>query len=126
MADDEHEQQQPAPPPSRGISAKLVIAAIVGIVLLVFALLNTDDVKVDFIIDTYKAPLIVVILVAAVLGAIIVALVRFARLASYGVVLGAVGGALGMSAGATAMSSDKTTNGNLATSFSGIEPSPVE
>jgi uncharacterized integral membrane protein len=63
----------------RGASPKVVALAILGVVLLVFALLNTDDVSVDFVLGTVDASLIVVIAVSAVIGAAIGALVMSQR-----------------------------------------------
>jgi len=71
----EEQQQQPAPA-GRKVNPKLVVAAIVGLVLIVFAVLNTHDTTVDFIVDSVKAPLIVVIVVSALLGMLLGALLR--------------------------------------------------
>jgi uncharacterized integral membrane protein len=49
---------------------------VVGIVLILFAVLNTDDVGVDFIADTVSAPLILVIFLSALFGFVIGWLVR--------------------------------------------------
>ena len=43
----------------------------IAVVLLVFALANLDDVRVDFVVDTVKAPLILVIVICAALGFVI-------------------------------------------------------
>jgi uncharacterized integral membrane protein len=63
----------------RGASPKLVALAILGVVLLVFALVNTDDVSVDFVFGTIEASLIVVIVASALIGAAIGALVMSQR-----------------------------------------------
>jgi uncharacterized integral membrane protein len=60
----------------RRISPSLVVAAVVGFVLILFAVLNTDDVGVDFIADTVSAPLILVIFLSALFGFVIGWLVR--------------------------------------------------
>lgn len=57
--------------PRRKVSTPVVVISVLGILLLVFALLNTDDVGVDFVADTVKAPLILVIVLSALLGFII-------------------------------------------------------
>jgi len=57
--------------PSRRVSASFVVAAVFALLLLVFAVLNTDDVGVDFVADTVNAPLILVIFLSALLGFVI-------------------------------------------------------
>jgi len=71
----DEQQQQPAPA-GRNVNPKLVVAAIVGVILIVFAVLNTHDTNVDFIADSVNAPLIVVIVVSAFLGMLLGALLR--------------------------------------------------
>ena len=63
MADEER--------PRRKVSTPVVVISVLGILLLLFAVLNTDDVGVDFVADTVKAPLILVIFLSALLGFII-------------------------------------------------------
>jgi len=53
------------------VSTPVVVISVLGILLLLFAVLNTDDVGVDFVADTVKAPLILVIFLSALLGFII-------------------------------------------------------
>jgi uncharacterized integral membrane protein len=60
----------------RRISPKLAASGLLGLLLLLFGVLNTDDVGVDFIIDTVKAPLILVIALSATLGLVIGILLR--------------------------------------------------
>jgi putative membrane protein len=48
-----------------------IVAAIGVVVLAVFALVNIDDVRVDFVADTVDAPLVLVIVVCALLGFLI-------------------------------------------------------
>jgi uncharacterized integral membrane protein len=57
--------------PRRKVSTPVVVISVLGILLLLFAVLNTDDVGVDFVADTVKAPLILVIFLSALLGFII-------------------------------------------------------
>jgi len=59
--------------------AKLIAAAILAVVLVVFALVNTDDANVDFVVTDVDAPLIVVIVVSAVIGGLITALLSWRR-----------------------------------------------
>ena len=55
----------------RSISPKLVGIGILAVILIVFALLNTQDVRVHFIVRTVETPLILVIVVSALLGFVI-------------------------------------------------------
>ena len=48
-----------------------VVVAICVVVLAIFALVNVDDVSVDFVADTVDAPLVLVIVVCALLGFLI-------------------------------------------------------
>ena len=59
------------PQPRRAPSPRVVLVSIAGTVLAVFALLNTDDVRVDWIFDSFGAPLIAVVAVSALLGFVI-------------------------------------------------------
>jgi len=52
---------------------------LLGIVVLAFALANTRSTKVSFLVAEVKAPLVVVLLATAVVGALIGALVRRRR-----------------------------------------------
>jgi uncharacterized integral membrane protein len=59
---------QPIQDDGRKVNVKLILLGVLALILLVFALLNTDEVGVDFIVNTWSAPLILVILIAAVIG----------------------------------------------------------
>jgi uncharacterized integral membrane protein len=64
----------PARPPrrrSRGERARLVAAFVSGALAVLFAVLNLNPVPVDWIIGVRWTPLIVVILVSVLLGAVI-------------------------------------------------------
>jgi uncharacterized integral membrane protein len=52
----------------RRISAKTILLGVLGVVLVLFAGLNTDEVSVDWILGSWETPLIVVILLGGVLG----------------------------------------------------------
>jgi uncharacterized integral membrane protein len=52
----------------RKVNVKLILFGLLGVLLLVFALLNTHEVGIDWIFDTVRAPAILVILVCALLG----------------------------------------------------------
>jgi uncharacterized integral membrane protein len=55
-------------PTSRRFGAAQVTVTVIAVVLLVFALVNLDDVPIDFVVDTVRAPLILVIVICAALG----------------------------------------------------------
>jgi uncharacterized integral membrane protein len=48
-----------------------VVIAICAVVLIVFAILNLDDVRIHFAVDTVDAPLVLVIAICALLGFVI-------------------------------------------------------
>ena len=50
------------------IQPRHIVIAICLVVLLVFAILNTDEVAVDFVFDTVRAPLVLLIAICALLG----------------------------------------------------------
>ena len=60
----------------RRVSAKMILLGVLGVVLVLFAALNTAEVSVDWILDSWQTPLIVVILLCGVLGFAIGWLVR--------------------------------------------------
>ena len=53
------------------IKPQYIVVAVCAVILLVFALLNTDEVHVDFLFDSVSAPLVVVIVLCALLGFVI-------------------------------------------------------
>jgi uncharacterized integral membrane protein len=59
---------QGSEPTSRRFGAAQITVAVVAIILLVFALVNLDDVPIDFVVDTVNTPLILVIVICAALG----------------------------------------------------------
>jgi uncharacterized integral membrane protein len=60
----------------RKVNVKLILVGAFVALLVIFALLNTHDVGVDWIFDTVSVPMILVIAVAAVLGFAIGFIVR--------------------------------------------------
>jgi uncharacterized integral membrane protein len=58
-------------PTSRRFGAAQITVTVIAVVLLVFALANLDDVPIDFVVDTVKVPLILVIVICAALGFVI-------------------------------------------------------
>jgi uncharacterized integral membrane protein len=59
------------PPKRRDLTSKTVAAVAVAILLIAFGLSNRNDVPIDWLVGTTDTPLIVVIVVSAVLGALI-------------------------------------------------------
>jgi uncharacterized integral membrane protein len=57
--------------PQSRIKPRHVVVAICVVLLVVFAIVNVDDVSVDFAVDTVDAPLVLVIVVCALLGFLI-------------------------------------------------------
>lgn len=71
---------RPTPrPANRKQQVRLAVAAVLGILLVVFAFQNRDPVSVDFIFFTREPRLIYIILGSAILGAIAGALFRRGR-----------------------------------------------
>jgi uncharacterized integral membrane protein len=62
---------QGSEPTSRRMGAKQITVAVIAIILLVFALANLDDVKIDFVAADVTAPLVLVIVICAALGFVI-------------------------------------------------------
>ncbi len=75
MADDQDNRTDV----SAGDLIKLVPAAVLVILLIGFGAANTQKVTVDFLFTEEQAPLIIVLLATALVGAIIAALVRWRR-----------------------------------------------
>jgi uncharacterized integral membrane protein len=75
MTSGSHTPHEPAdrstrrPPPRRDQTRQLVAGAATALVV-IFALVNLDKVKVDWIVTTGHTPLIVVIAISFVLGAV--------------------------------------------------------
>ena len=61
MADSSHDT-------GRNVNVKLILFGILAAVLVLFALLNTHEVGVDWLFDTVSAPMILVVAVSAVIG----------------------------------------------------------
>jgi uncharacterized integral membrane protein len=60
----------------RKVNVKLILVGVLGVVLVTFALLNTHEVGVDWLFNTWSAPMILVIVVSAAIGFGIGMLVR--------------------------------------------------
>jgi uncharacterized integral membrane protein len=52
----------------RNVNVKLIVLGLLAVVLVVFALLNTHEVGVDWLFDTVSAPMILVIAISAAIG----------------------------------------------------------
>ena len=63
----------------RAIASKTIAAIAVAFVLIAFGVSNDDRVAVDYLVVTRDSPLILVIAVSAVLGAVIGALIVYRR-----------------------------------------------
>ena len=59
---------QPVHDDGRKVNVKLILLGALAAILVVFAVLNTHEVGVNFIFNTWSASLIVVILISAVIG----------------------------------------------------------
>jgi|SRR5579875_2193416 len=79
--------QQPAAPPQQparsepkfAFSVGQILGAILFILVIIFIIENSQTVKIRIIVPVVHAPLYVAILIAAVLGALIAALLRYRR-----------------------------------------------
>jgi uncharacterized integral membrane protein len=60
----------------RRVNVKLIVVGLFVALLVVFALLNTHEVGVDWVFDTVSAPMILVIAISALLGFAIGFIVR--------------------------------------------------
>lgn len=73
MADDEHRSDGVG----AGDLARLVPVVVLLVALGAFAAANTQKTKIDYVFGDTSAPLILVLLATAVVGALIAALLRF-------------------------------------------------
>jgi uncharacterized integral membrane protein len=69
-------EAQPAHDDGRKVNIKLILLGLLAAILVLFALLNTHEVGVDFVFNTWSAPMILVIGISALFGAAIGFLVR--------------------------------------------------
>jgi len=67
---------QPIHDDGRKANVKLILLWLLAAILVLFALLNTHEVGVDFVFNTWSAPMILVIAISALFGAAIGFLVR--------------------------------------------------
>lgn len=59
---------QPVHDDGRKVNVKLILLGLLAAILVLFALLNTHEVGVDFLLNTWSAPMILVIAISAVIG----------------------------------------------------------
>jgi uncharacterized integral membrane protein len=67
---------QPVHDDGRKVNVKFIAIGALGALLVLFALLNTHEVGVDWLFNTWSAPLILVIAISAVIGFALGFLVR--------------------------------------------------
>jgi uncharacterized integral membrane protein len=63
--------KRPGDEPEKTARTRLAAASILGGVAAVFAFVNLDKVKVDWVVDSWQTPLIVVIVLSMLLGALL-------------------------------------------------------
>ncbi len=61
-------EKTPAPAEPSGITPRLVIGGVVGVILIIFIIINRSQTEVSFIFFTAQTPLWVALVVAAILG----------------------------------------------------------
>lgn len=62
-----------------GQTFRIVVLVVVAAVLATWALANQEDVEIDWLVDTTRGPLVVVIAVSAVLGFLLGVMVAWRR-----------------------------------------------
>lgn len=68
----EEEQERPSLSDRRAVDTlRLAAAGVLGVLLVLFVVMNTDETKVDFVVTDVDMPLIFVLIGTAVLGAVI-------------------------------------------------------
>jgi uncharacterized integral membrane protein len=75
MSSDDPVRTDPGTPPAKrprgGLDSKSVAAGLVAMLIIVFAATNTQKVKIDFVVATTHASLIVVIAISVILGVLL-------------------------------------------------------
>jgi uncharacterized integral membrane protein len=61
--------KRPEDKPDRTAGTRMAAAAVLGGIAAVFAVINLDDVEVDWLVGSWQTPLIVVIAISMLLGA---------------------------------------------------------
>ena len=60
---------RPEDKPDRAQGSRTIAAAVLGAIAAVFAVINLDDVEVDWLVGSWQTPLIVVIALSMLIGA---------------------------------------------------------
>ena len=76
MTAEESMAAQPIHDDGRKVNVKLIVLGVLAAILVLFAVLNTHEVGVDFVFNTWSAPMILVIAISALFGFAIGFLVR--------------------------------------------------
>jgi uncharacterized integral membrane protein len=79
MSEEPARRPRGTPKRSRRESARMILLASVSAIAAVFAVLNLDQVEVNWIIGTWETPLIVVVALSIVIGALLGLLVARRR-----------------------------------------------
>jgi uncharacterized integral membrane protein len=77
MSSDRVDREQQHEGMETGTKVKLVLAGVVGVIILLFALSNTDEQNVDYVVGDAEMPLIVVIAISFVAGILFDRLIGF-------------------------------------------------
>jgi uncharacterized integral membrane protein len=64
-------KRSPAEPHTRAESARTVAVIVLAVLITLFAVFNLDEVKVDWIVGSARAPLIVVIVISLLVGIVL-------------------------------------------------------
>lgn len=70
---------QPSKAQSTATIVRAVVFTLILVLLAVFALSNTEETPIDFLVTETEAPLFVVLLATAVVGALLATLIRWKR-----------------------------------------------
>jgi uncharacterized integral membrane protein len=54
-----------------GFEAKTLVALLIGVLLIAFAVANSQKVEVDFLVTTAEVPLVIIIVISVLLGAVL-------------------------------------------------------
>jgi uncharacterized integral membrane protein len=79
MSEEPARRPRGTPKRSRRESARMILLASLSAIAAIFAVLNLDQVEVNWIIGTWKTPLIVVVALSIVIGALLGLLVARRR-----------------------------------------------
>ena len=63
-------REKPAKP-DRGYEVRTVVALLIAVLLIAFAVANSQKVEVDFLVTTADVPLVIVVVISVLLGALL-------------------------------------------------------